>query len=347
IALDVSPYMLRKANEYLGYFPIYFERVISDMEKLPFRREVFDLVFGAAAIHHSTNLEKTIQELARVTKLHKRVITIRDHLRPAWLSLEEWKEGDRDTSFGVNENSFNYLDYKQAFLKSGLRSEIKVSKHYWSERSYAASVGQNAHVRLLVRFYHTLKFWLGDHAIVDVFSQKVSTRPYLWRWAAALLQVVNRQNLFVRIFQLLAPKSARYCEREKLFYLASIQAPSAQVDREMTYDVEVISNSVEDRQVKISFDIYPLANPRHPDRHVGYWAKVFTLKPGEKKHLRVNFNTRDLQAQFQLGDRYCPPDDVWRGDCFKGNRFYKVGFYLYDEHGNLIHEHVLLQRFSA
>jgi SAM-dependent methyltransferase len=340
VALDISPYMLKKSGEYLRRFQLHFDRVVSDMENLPFRGGAFDIVFGAAAIHHACDLDKTVGELARVTRMGGKVITIKDHLRPLYQPLEDWIEGDRDSSFGINENSFNYLTYLQAFLSAGLQPTIMTSCHEHSERGYRATVGVTQSP--VWRSIRALKFWLGGHAFIDTFAQKRGRRPW-HMWAVKLLQRLNQPRLLRYTLPLLISLSSHHFGSSKPLYIAQVKAFSANVRRDTGYQVEIVSNSSEECLCHLSFDVYPLAHGRHPDRHVGHWTKGLALKPGRQK-VWIKFDTLKLQARFRLSGRYTSADHCWQGDYFARNRLYKMIFSVLDETGNPLDDHALLQR---
>jgi SAM-dependent methyltransferase len=340
IALDISPYMLRKAGEYLRRFQIHFDRVVSDIENLPFRDGAFDVVFGAAAIHHACNLEKTIGEFARVTRDCGRIITIKDHLRPLFQSLEEWKEGDRDTSFGINENSFNYLTYLQAFLSAGLWPTTITSRHDPSEKHYRARIGVTQNP--VTRSIRALKFWLGNHAFMDIFARNTGRR--LWHGPTVrLLKGLNQHRLLRHTLPWLASLSSQHFDPSKPFHIAQVKAASANVRRETVYKVEIVSKEAEDRLCCLSFDVYPMPHGQHPDRHVGYWAKSFSLKPGRQR-VWIKFDTVKLLGRFRLSNQYAPADHCWQGNFFTRDRLYQMIFSVFDEAWNEVDSHTILQR---
>jgi SAM-dependent methyltransferase len=47
---------------------IYFDRVLADVNHLPFRPEVFSLAFASAALHHSRNLDLSLSQIFRTMK---------------------------------------------------------------------------------------------------------------------------------------------------------------------------------------------------------------------------------------------------------------------------------------
>lgn len=49
---------------------------VSDAEKIPFRNEVFDIVFEKDMLHHTPNPERALEEMKRVTKKGGKIIII-------------------------------------------------------------------------------------------------------------------------------------------------------------------------------------------------------------------------------------------------------------------------------
>ncbi|MDD5622982.1 MAG: class I SAM-dependent methyltransferase [Actinomycetota bacterium] len=47
---------------------VHFERVRGNMNELPFRDKIFDLVFITASLHHSSDISNTLREVYRVLK---------------------------------------------------------------------------------------------------------------------------------------------------------------------------------------------------------------------------------------------------------------------------------------
>lgn len=71
VAVDISVEKfvgLESAEVYFKYDKTFFDRVLSDMDVLPFINNSFDIVFANAAMHHATNLKKTLAEIKRVLK---------------------------------------------------------------------------------------------------------------------------------------------------------------------------------------------------------------------------------------------------------------------------------------
>src|SRR5262249_9697652 len=76
VTIDICDY-LKIADLYLEQ-GLFFERLYADMNHLPFRDGSFDVVFAAAAVHHSSDLAETFRELRRVLKPGGRIVLLNE-----------------------------------------------------------------------------------------------------------------------------------------------------------------------------------------------------------------------------------------------------------------------------
>ena len=72
---------LLTSDIYIRSDNVYFERILSDMNSLPFRNSIFDYVFVSASLHHSLNLSTTLREISRVIKDNGELIIINEPVR--------------------------------------------------------------------------------------------------------------------------------------------------------------------------------------------------------------------------------------------------------------------------
>jgi uncharacterized protein YbaR (Trm112 family)/SAM-dependent methyltransferase len=71
VALDVADDAnvgLGRGRVLMQHADTYFERIIGDGERLPFRPESFDVVFCAAALHHTSDLDLFLHNVAEVLR---------------------------------------------------------------------------------------------------------------------------------------------------------------------------------------------------------------------------------------------------------------------------------------
>jgi len=103
VALDISNYL--KASS-LFIKDAYFDRIFSDMHNIPFMDNAFDIVFGAAVVHHSKNPEAVFNEIHRILKNGGKLILINEpsrgifeRIHPVFEKMQ--KKGFGDTSYTI------------------------------------------------------------------------------------------------------------------------------------------------------------------------------------------------------------------------------------------------------
>ncbi|MFH1385072.1 MAG: methyltransferase domain-containing protein [Candidatus Omnitrophota bacterium] len=67
VALDITDFLCT-SDLYFKQQSIYFDRILGDMNKLPFKTASFDIVFANTVLHHCMDLETIYRELLRVLK---------------------------------------------------------------------------------------------------------------------------------------------------------------------------------------------------------------------------------------------------------------------------------------
>lgn len=128
VAVDIVPddnVGLGRGKALMEHAGVYFERVIGDGENLPFQPESFDVVFGAAVLHHSSHLDLLLQQLHQVLKPGGRLCAINE---PCIAVFEdEEKEltvsASHELSVGINETRPNIIAYRRALERANL--EVK------------------------------------------------------------------------------------------------------------------------------------------------------------------------------------------------------------------------------
>jgi SAM-dependent methyltransferase len=110
---------LEAGSVYLRHGTPYFSRVLASMEKLPFRPAAFDLVLSVASIHHSADLDRVVAECARVLASGGRLALTSE---PCLRILKEKRVHNAETEAGINEHTYNLMDYERAFRGAGLQA---------------------------------------------------------------------------------------------------------------------------------------------------------------------------------------------------------------------------------
>lgn len=98
-------------------------------ENIQFKSNSFDIVYIRQAMHHANNLNKFIEECARVLKPNGLLLTIRDHVILNEKDKNWFFESHPLHKFYGGENAFTSEAYKQAITNTGCQL-IKELKHY-------------------------------------------------------------------------------------------------------------------------------------------------------------------------------------------------------------------------
>jgi ubiquinone/menaquinone biosynthesis C-methylase UbiE len=125
VAIDIMPEFIRSAEALISE-EIFFERILGDVEVLPFASNSFDIVFCKEVLHHLLNLKATLKEIARILK--------KEGILIAWEPVKgiiSKKESLSETSLIHKEHTlFSYLNYFRKYFKliswKSLLEEIKI-----------------------------------------------------------------------------------------------------------------------------------------------------------------------------------------------------------------------------
>ncbi len=126
VALDVvadENVGLGRARALLDHAGTYFDRIISDGENLPFLEGQFDIVFCAAALHHSANLPLLLQNISRVLKPGGRLCAINEPCRTVLDNEQNLlkRHASDELAVGIIETRPDLSAYQQAVHQAGLQ----------------------------------------------------------------------------------------------------------------------------------------------------------------------------------------------------------------------------------
>ncbi len=113
---------LETADIFIQHNTACFDRVVGDMNALPLRKGVFDVVFLTATLHHSSDLLKTLQQAAYVLAPNGTVIITNEPVRSVFQS--EDLVGCVEIEHGINEHVYSILEYLRALKRAGLCSQM-------------------------------------------------------------------------------------------------------------------------------------------------------------------------------------------------------------------------------
>ncbi len=162
-----------------------FDTIIADNENLPFVDSTFDLIFGSAVLHHTSNLNRLIASLQRVLRPGGRMISICEPCIPVHVDEAELRDTvlAEELAYGINESRPHLHDYQQAFLQAGFRHPYAfVWQCYDMTLAHMASWSQDLHIPPPEHFAHPN----GAHEQLEMVRVSDTWR-YPFRWMETLL----------------------------------------------------------------------------------------------------------------------------------------------------------------
>jgi SAM-dependent methyltransferase len=145
-----------------GNFMPWATKVAGDMNQLPFRNEFFDVVLASATSHHSPDLDRTISEIARVTRPGGIILLLNDPIHAAAKHL--WDKISRNPDFAkggsrhglIHENEYTIGQYRRSFRRHGLSFRQSLFPAYYDEM---LSAGKTTGVRWSILAKLVSKVW--------------------------------------------------------------------------------------------------------------------------------------------------------------------------------------------
>lgn len=105
-------------------------KVLADMNRLPFKEGLFDLVIISATSHHSVTPEVLVKEIYRVLKPGGKCLMIND---PTWGVIKNLGGPDNTQAFReshINENEYSIWRYNKMFRRAGFHYDHLFSRFY-------------------------------------------------------------------------------------------------------------------------------------------------------------------------------------------------------------------------
>lgn len=102
---------------------VFFERISADMKSLPFENNSFDVVLISAALHHSSDLTKTLKEIYRILALKGQLVLINEPVIGCFGGSGR-KMAIRFRKMGFNEEMYSIQEWIWAFKEVGFGYKI-------------------------------------------------------------------------------------------------------------------------------------------------------------------------------------------------------------------------------
>ncbi len=140
-ATDITPRMLQQAQRFIlsqpGISNIDFQQ--ADAEDLPFEAEQFDLVTCRIAPHHFPQVQRFVDECARVLKAGGKLL-LQDHVLPADEAAARFVDQFERIRDPSHNRAYNAAEWMAIFARAGFtvgHSEIYIKRHQflpWAQR---------------------------------------------------------------------------------------------------------------------------------------------------------------------------------------------------------------------
>lgn len=132
VALDIFtpiPKGLESADIFIKQKGLFFERIVSDMKKLPFQNNIFDIIIINSALHHSSNLEQTLKEIYRVL-IPKGQLILLNEPSMGLFAGQERQQAAKDIEYGISENRYAISEWKNSFIDNGYEAKIYLPENF-------------------------------------------------------------------------------------------------------------------------------------------------------------------------------------------------------------------------
>jgi len=107
---------------YIEKEKVFFERICSSMEKIPFRDNTFNIIFMSATLHHSSCIGIVMKEISRILKPGGSLVLVNEPVRGC---LERNKVSESpEYKAGINEHLYRLGDYLASLKEAGLIYKI-------------------------------------------------------------------------------------------------------------------------------------------------------------------------------------------------------------------------------
>ncbi|MDI6739257.1 MAG: methyltransferase domain-containing protein [Candidatus Edwardsbacteria bacterium] len=118
VAIDISADNKLELGRHHFSDGIFFDRVLADVNRLPFRDAAFSLSFASAVLHHSRDLNRSLVEIARVVTAGGGLELINEPVKGLLEALQQ-KAGKLEAEDGVIEKQYGLTTWRRLLHEAG------------------------------------------------------------------------------------------------------------------------------------------------------------------------------------------------------------------------------------
>lgn len=157
IATDISLEKfigLESARVFIDTYGNYYERVRTDMCKLPFKDGSVDFTINEASLHHAHDLGSSLKEISRVLKKAGKAVFINEPMSHLFdLRKPSQRHGFLEREkYGWNENKYTLTEYMKSLKKAGLKIDSIFYPESVRQKLFKMAVSKNENTGLKYRF---------------------------------------------------------------------------------------------------------------------------------------------------------------------------------------------------
>ncbi len=189
VAIDIlrEKYIgLETADLYMELDQIHFERVLGTMHAMPFRDREFDIVFSAATVHHSSDLDALFAEIGRVLRPGGVFLMIAEPSKH--VSIPGNRPDNAETRHGINEHVYTLGEYRRPLRRHGFRPRVVAPRSVFYRLTYPDDAFTQGIPRLLRR----LPFLFRRRLVRALLSFPPSRRAVYRYWSLPLTLVARK-----------------------------------------------------------------------------------------------------------------------------------------------------------
>ena len=139
---------------------VYFDRVLADVNHLPFSNEVFGLSFASAALHHSRDLDSSLAEISRTTASRGRLEIINEPVRGLAEAFQK-NTGQLEGPEGIVEKHYGISTWMGSLERSGFKGRCRFPANIRERLTAGSFTGRHKFhflAGLIARFYRYRPF---------------------------------------------------------------------------------------------------------------------------------------------------------------------------------------------